>query len=406
MKKVLIISYHFPPEGGPSVQRISKFVKYMPQFGYIPIVLTTHPNSKIVDFSLLNDLPEKININRTVDFGRYIPGDLKNKILSKYFIPDKFLFWKLTAIRTGLRLIRENNIELIFSTSPPHSVHLIAREVAEKTNIPWVADFRDEWTAFPSFYKQKKQLLQQKQEYEVLQFCSHVVTVTNTCKKNFTKKIAAKKVTVIRNGFDKEDFTHIQKDFQNKTNKITITYCGRLNQLHSPDLLFRYLSDGTKADNSFGKKINVVFIGNIENKKYLNKYPELKDVVNFLPYQSHKQCIESMANSTLLLLLATKMDSTEFIPAKLYEYMFLRKPIFAIISSSGELSQLLNVYGNRYVAFENDPDAVKSMLSKIINDYENDLLKNPDDNGFVSQFSRKKLTSDLSEVFNRISGDK
>ena len=401
MKKVLIITYHFPPEGGPSVQRISKFVKYMPQFGYIPIVLTTHPNSKIADFSLLHDLPEKININRTADFGRYIPGDIKNKILSKYFIPDKFLLWKLTAIKTGIRLIRENNIELIFSTSPPHSVHLIAKIIAKRNNTPWVVDFRDEWTAFPSFFKQKKQLLQQKQEYEVLQFCSHVVTVTNTFKKNFTKKIADKKVTVIRNGFDKEDFTHIHENFQNKTNKITITYCGRLNQLHSPDLLFRYLSDKTKADNSFGKKLNVVFIGNIENKKYIKNYPELKDVVNFLPYQSHKQCIESMANSTLLLLLATNMDSTEFIPAKLYEYMFLRKPIFAIVSFPGELSQLLNVYGNRYVAFENDPDSVKSMLSKIINNYENDELKNTYNNSFINQFSRKKLTSDLSEVFNR-----
>jgi hypothetical protein len=406
MKKVLIITYHFPPEGGPSVQRISKFVKYMPQFGYIPIVLTTHPNSKIADFSLVHDLPEKININRTADFGRYIPGDIKNKILSKYFIPDKFKLWHLTAIKTGIELIKQNKIDLIFSTSPPHSVHLIAEKIAQLTNVSWVADFRDEWTAHPLFHKQKRQQLHHFLERNVLQHCNHVVTINNAIKKNLSKKIEPKKISIVRNGYDPEDFTQLAYDNQtDNNNKIKITYCGRLNQLHSPDLFFRGLVNLKKSNNKLLEKISVRIIGNIENKKYIKNFTELSETVKFFPYQPHYECIKSLYNSDILLLLATNMDSTEFLPAKLFEYIYLRKPILAIVSFPGELSQLLEEYGNSYIAFENEPGSEKKIINKILIDIKNNEQTFAQNRSFINQFDRKKLTGELSEVFNRILGE-
>ena len=402
MNKVLIITYHFTPQGGPAVQRISKFAKFWPMYGYEPFILTAHPKSKIFDPSLLNDFSENVFIKKARDYGLYIPGELRKKIFSNLFLPDKHVFWRLTAIRAGIRLIKKMGIDIIFSTSPPHSFHLVARQIAHETKLPWVADFRDEWTTYPSFYKQKNQHIHYKLEGQVLEHCTQVVTVTNISKKNFSQKLEHEKITVIPNGYDADDFTSCKKKNQTENKHIKITYCGRLNQLHSPDKFFSTLISLTKDSKKLSEELSINVIGNIENKKYIKNYPQLIDMVNFFPYQSHKKCIQSMADSTILLLLATNMASTEFIPAKLYEYIYLRKPIFAVVSFPGELSELLKEYGNSYVAFENETDSIKNKIINMKTDWEMKKNAASPKSTFIKQFDRKYLTKDLSKLFNRI----
>ena len=151
MKKILFIAYNFPPEGGPAVQRVSKFIKYLHQFDYRVIVLTSNHKYSIVDETLLKDIPEDTVVHKSLDYGNYVPGDIRNKFLKNYFVPDKQVFWKKSALKKVKEIIRNNDIDVIISTSPPHSAHLIGLEIKKKYNIPLIVDFRDEWTMNPSF---------------------------------------------------------------------------------------------------------------------------------------------------------------------------------------------------------------------------------------------------------------
>jgi hypothetical protein len=133
MKTALIITYNFPPDGGPAVQRVTKFVKYMQNYGYNAIIITSKHKKEITDSSLINDIPEGIKIFRSVDLGDYCPGELRNKLLKKLFVPDKQKFWGITALNIIDKILEKEKIDIIFSTSPPHSVHLIAKKLKNNT---------------------------------------------------------------------------------------------------------------------------------------------------------------------------------------------------------------------------------------------------------------------------------
>ena len=212
------------------------------------------------------------------------------------------------------------------------------------------------------------------------------------------------KITVIQNGFDPEDFKQIKNNKQSPPKKIIIKYCGRFNTLHSPKILFSGFSELLKNTSGIKTKLQFDIIGNIENKKHMNNFPELKDMVKFHPYQQHQECINQMSKATMLILLATNTSSTEFIPAKVYEYFALKKPIFAILSSHGELSKLLTDYSNSYIYYEDNREPLAVLIKKIIKDWEDNNLNKPVQDAFINQHSRKFQTQKLSTLFSNILG--
>jgi len=400
MKKVLIVTYHFPPDGGAAVQRVLKFVKYLLKFGYLPFVLTAKYAYKNPDITLLDEIPLNIQIFKTEDWGMKIPFEIR-KIFKKYFSPDKQSLWKYTSIKKGIDIVQKENIDLIFSTSPPHSVHLVAKEISQSTKVPWIADFRDEWTMNSLFYKTKFQDYQHELENSVLLNCSAITTITHKAKSNFKIKCDESKIHVIKNGFDPEDFKDISSS-KIRENKIVISYCGRLNKLHSPKPFFRMLKTLKSNGDIHSSFLSVNIIGSIENKKWLKNFQELDDIVQFIPYQTHKKCIEMMSQSSVLLLLATEMNITEFIPAKMFEYFYLKKAIYSIVSFPGELSNTLQQYGNSYIGYESDPDSIETSFNKLLYEGKNNNLEKPVSNEFMEQFNREILTKQLAEVFNFI----
>jgi glycosyltransferase involved in cell wall biosynthesis len=401
MMKILFVAYNFPPEGGPAVQRVAKFIKYLTRIEAKIYVLTAEKKNKIIDETFVDDIADA-QVTTTIDYGNKIRGGFK-KVFWRLFVPDKSILWKYSAIRAGTRLVKKNKIDLIISTSPPHSTHLIAEKIVEKTGVNWIADFRDEWVDNSLFSRAKNKLKQKNMEKAVLKNCDHIITVTETAKKNFANRINVDKITVIPNGFDEEDFNKITLQSTNYAKeKLVIAYAGRLNELHSPKIFFTALDQLVQSGELDAKKLSVQIIGNLENKKWLKDYPFLFSTVTFLSYMPHNALLDQLNNSDVLLLFATNMNTTEFFPAKMFEYFRFKKNILAVISSKGELWDALTNYGGSYLAIDSEIEQIKSTILNLITDYETERLKVNINEEFVARFSRKNQASLLYELCNNL----
>ena len=405
MKKVFIVTYHFPPEGGPAVQRVLKFVKYLPHYGYVPIVLSAKHPLKTVDPTLLEDIPPQAGVFRTKDWGAYIPHDVR-KIMKRMYVPDNQALWRYTATKRGIEIIAQENAQLLFSSSPPHSVHLIAQEMAHKTGLPWVADFRDEWTSDPNFQNSSSQELQKKLEEGVLNRCSALTTIQKNARDNFAQSADHEKIFVIRNGFDPDDFASIDRTPEKNPRRLTIAYSGRFTKKSSPDSFFQALDSICRQEKTLQKNIALKIIGRPGNKKWTGKYPLLKEIVDFIPYQPHKECLSLMKRSDVLLLLANNLQHSEVFPAKMYEYFYLKKPILAVVSYPGELTSLLKEYGNAYIGYDSDIKTIEDAFHRLLADWREGTLSESVSDDFVNQFNRNLQTRQLAAVFDTLIASK
>jgi len=402
MKKVLVITYHFPPEGGAGIQRVLKFVRYLPEFGYQPLILTPKHKTKLHDFSLTKEI-EGNDIYRVANLGEYIPYDLKN-IFSRYLQPDKRILWKYTAIRKAVDIVKKNDIDLIMSTSPPHSIHFIAKKIAEECQLPWVADFRDEWTTdfnfAPRKYSAKHVLLEKK----ILTSADYVTTVRNSAKKHF--HVFNDNVKLIYNGFDPNDFInlnsiHIKNIFNKK--KINVLYTGSFTPKSSPIELFDELEEIISNDVRVRQDFSLTIVGDKKsNMRRLKDYPNLFEYVNMIDYKPHRYCLKLMQESDILLLLATNEKGMDILPGKLFEYFYSKKPILAIERYESELDVLLKKYGNYYLAYEVEENSIRKAIYQIHNDWKQRQLSESQNHSFIEKFNRKYLTGKLAKIFDEL----
>ena len=277
MKKVLIISYYWPPSGGAGVQRMLKSVKYFPVFGIIPYVITVKEDQASypsIDESLSKDVPAEAKIFRTdtfEPFGIYskllgkksIPTGFSNEsnpglfqkfsrfIRGNFFIPDARRGWIKFAYEEAASIIERENIDTVFTTSPPHSAQLVGLKLKRKFGVKWIADLRDPWTDIYYYdefnhlsFARKKDL---KYENEVLTSADRIITVSKDVKRIFgskSDKIDPNKITIIPNGYDWEDFNN-KKIFPEK-NEFIITYTGTLADSYNPSVFFHSLKKVTE----------------------------------------------------------------------------------------------------------------------------------------------------------------
>ncbi len=394
MPKLLILSYHFVPEGGPAVQRIVKFVKYLPP-DFQTYVLTVKNKPTLLDNSLLADIPTVTKMYRTWDAGRWLPGAIR-RVLPRLFVPDKFALWPWTAVRKGIDLVRREKIDLVLATAPPYSVALAARSIAAATALPLVVDFRDEWTGYPLFHEKPYPDEHRRLENQVLARCSYLTTVSDKSRGNFSNRFDPAKIRVIRNGFDRQDFTHFESSDAPRPLKFCIGYAGRLNALHSPTSLFKALRE-LKQQGNLPDHIRLMFIGGTSNERYLHHFPELHGIVDFQPYQPHTECLQRLAGTDALLLLATQAHNTEIITGKVFEYFYLKKPILAVLSTAGELKHLLEAYGPACIGYENDIPSIQNAFLKLIAASHTQNYPKIADT-FVQQFDRQTQAHELAEV--------
>ncbi|MDA3861567.1 MAG: glycosyltransferase family 4 protein [Melioribacteraceae bacterium] len=428
MKKVLIITYYWPPAGGAGVQRALKFVKYLPQFGWEPIVLTVeNPDSPVDDLSLFKDIPEGTKVYRTKSLEPFelykkftgkqsdskIPIDiliskdnasLKEKIANwirlNVFIPDAKIGWKRYAVKKGLEIIANENIDLIFTTSPPQTVSLIGKTLSKRSGVKWIADFRDPWMEIVYYQNVKRNWLTTKidtsLEKKVFSKANGVVTISNDMIRLFKAKVESQKFYLIPNGFDETDFSNPSKV---KNDNFTIAYTGSISKDRVPSVLFSALD---KLINSDGiKNIRLSFAGRYcsEFMTGIEKYnlSGIADLRGFVPHSESTQILQNA--DALLLVVDDVKDNKGFLTGKLFEYMGSKQPIFAIGPIDGDAHEFIKQSNSGAMVDYRDEEGAYNLLKEM---YENWKTNSSSYTFEAEQFSRKNLTEKLAAAFEKV----
>ena len=430
MKKVLIISYYWPPCGGAGVQRWVKFAKYLPQFGWEPTVYTPeNPEMPVLDHSLEKDVENVKTLKQPIwePYSLYKKFTGQNKdtkiqtgflsekkkpaitekisvwLRGNLFIPDARKFWIKPSVGFLTKYLRDNPVDVIVSTGPPHSMHLIALGIKEKINIPWLADFRDPWTNI-DYYKDLllsgwADRLHHKLERDVLKTADKVITVSHHWS-NDLEKIRNKKVDVITNGFDENDFNlpiEIKTD-----NSFTIAHVGSLFIDRNPYLLWDAIAELCGEVSGFKKTLKLKFVGKTDYEvlDYLDKI-HLTACVEKINYLSHDEIIKIYKSSQVLLLLLSNVPNYKgHIPGKTFEYLASGRPILLVGPADGDASNIVNsTKAGKTAAFDNKRE-LKNSVKEFYLAYLDGTLKVESEN--ISQFSRKNLTRHLATVLNEM----
>ena len=424
-KKVLIITYYWPPAGGPGVQRWLKFVKYLPDFGIQPTVyIPENPTYPIVDENLVKEVSDKVLILRKKIFEPYqlasflsknktkkissgiIPNQKKQSFLDKtflwirgnLFIPDARVFWVKPSVSFLEKYILENNIDIIITSGPPHSLHLIGLELKNKLNIKWFADFRDPWTTIgyhkslrlSSFAANKHKTL----EHKVLNTADTIIVTSKTTKTEF-EAITKKPIAVITNGYDTE-----QVEGQTLDHKFSLAHIGSFLSERNPLILWESLIELVDEIPEFKTHLEIKLIGAVSQEvlETITTY-KLDFYVNNLGYVSHQQAIAHQRKSQVLLLIEINSEDTKsIIPGKLFEYMVSGRPIIAIGPENSDFAEIIqNVNTGSFFKYSE-----KLKLKSVILDFYNQFLEGKlQSNGVgLQKYSRKSLTKELVQLLN------
>lgn len=425
-KKLLIITYYFPPAGGPGVQRWLKFVKYLPEFDIQPIVyVPENPTYPIIDEGLVSQISEKVIVLKNKILEPYqlasffsknktnkissgiLPQKKKQTFLDKtflwvrgnLFIPDARVLWVKPSVAYLEKYIRENNIDTIVTSGPPHSLHLIGLELKEKLNVKWFADFRDPWTTIGyhkalrlSNYAAKKH---KKLESKVLNTADTIIVTSKTTKTEF-EAITNKPISVITNGYDVEN---VEK--QTLDTKFTLAHIGSFLSDRNPPLLWECLTELLNEIPDFKSHLQIKLIGAV-SQEVLEAVSEfnLNDYLNLLGYVSHHEAIAHQKKSQVLLLIEINSDETKsIIPGKLFEYMVSNRPIIAIGPQGSDFADIIKET-NTGVFFDYSE---KAKLKSVILDFYNQFLQGKlQSNGVgLQQYSRKNLTKQLAQLISK-----
>ncbi|WNW01963.1 glycosyltransferase family 4 protein [Tenacibaculum sp. HL-MS23] len=422
--KVLIITYYWIPAGGSGVQRWLKFVKYLRDFNIEPVVYTVdEAKYPIIDESLANDVPKDIEV---IKKGIWEPNDLLSifkkketktsagflnpnptffgKILqyvrANYFIPDARKYWVKPSVKYLEKYLTENKIDAIITTGPPHSLHLIGLHLKKKTNVKWIADFRDPWTDIDYFHQlplTKKAIKKHHQlEKEVLKNADASLVVGKTMKANY--EVFSDNIHVVTNGYDVDENTNNQTVLDSK---FSITHIGLMNADRNPKTLWKALAELTEENTDFKNDLEIKLIGKLSDDVVadLKKY-DFKNVtrINYVP---HKEVQQYQRASQVLLLAVNKVPSAKgIITGKIFEYLQAKRPILAIGPEDGDLAEILAKTNAGSIVDFNEKEQLKNTVSDLYKKYQQNSLEVSSVN--IEQYHRKELTKQLSVILKQV----
>ncbi len=424
MKKVLILAYYFPPLGMGGAQRPAKFVKYLPQFGWQPIVVTVKDVAYHAhDSELLKEIagaplhragsldpqrllaiffPKRQPARAPKSPGRFLRA--LNALAAWCFIPDSKLLWLPFAILKALSLIRQQKIDCVLTTSPPHSVHLAGIFLKKISGRPLAADFRDGWSGgnFQNEPTPIHRWLNGVLEKYVLKSADAVIAVSERLTESLRKKNgqAAEKFYTITNGFDAEDFPTPAENFNKK---FTIAYCGAVSAIAPLEGFWFGLSRFLQSHPAAREKISVKLIGQIllENLEARLRELNLMEVVECVGYLSHLEALRELRRAHLLLYPIADWASADFIPGKTFEYLAAGAPVLAL-GPAVEGVAILQRHGTLERCAHHDAAAIAQVISKYFDLQQRGLLQTKSTRG-LQQFERKTLAQRLAQILDELS---
>lgn len=442
MKKVLIISYAFPPMGLVGAYRPAKFCKFLPRFGWQPVVLTTN---KILygthDYSLLNELSHSVTIYRSRGFEPLVWWDQRGKTFLKnsledngktlqvedessvlprrsitkvrklirdiISIPDRHNFWIPFAVYTGLRVIRKEKIDVLFSTSPPVSGHLVAYILSFLTGIPLVIDLRDLWTLNPSYDLSHSTIINRAADcFLEKRVISRAKGIITTCQTNtnimriyhsFKKK---GRFYTITNGLDADDFKDLK--FPTKKNsRFTMLYLGNLYGHYNPNFLFDAVDQWFRRRPDIVSSVIIHFIGTPSKYKESVRNPNLRQVLTFSKRIAQHKAIPKLYEADLLLLIVGFNKFFKgIIPAKLFEYVATGLPILAFLPP-GEAQQIIIKYQRGIALTCPDIERTCNFLDTQYHKWQASGPNRQPEFFLPPEFDRRKHAEKLAEILNK-----
>jgi hypothetical protein len=432
MKKVLIISYYFPPSGGPGVQRVLKFVKFLPEFGWEPIVLTVdNGDFPARDESLLQEIPPGTKVIRTKIFEPYrlyrrltgkpssAPVDVENIplrsgsrsfteslaafIRETFFIPDARIGWYPYAVPAALDIIRKENVEALYSSSPPYTSAIIARDLHRKTKLPWIAGFRDPWIGFISSPDRWAfpRMIDKNFERTVYKEATLLECAWRGIVSDFQSKypeVNGVKCLHLPNGFDPDDYPKMDEV---RNAKFTVTYTGSMYGRRNPGTFLQAVDELARERTIDPGRIRLKFIGRFGAEvKAMIDASTIRESIEVIPYIPHHESIKELLRADCLLLIVDESkESSEIVPGKIFEYIGAKRPIIAL-AEEGAIAEIVRDTNSGVVVHNHDIGGIKKAF---IEHYENFLYHKkkfePIDEK-IRQYERKEVTRRLAGLLD------
>ncbi len=434
MKTVLIVSYYFPPSGGPGVQRVLKFTQYLREFGWQPVVLTVKDaDYPARDESLLAKIPDSVPVYRTRIFEPYsfyrrltgkppgtpvdvntIPKPGEKRSLSErvaetirgtFFIPDARRGWYRYAVRDGLEIIRKHHVAAIYSSSPPYTCSLIARALKRKTGVPWIAGFRDPWRGFLSTPKRwwLPDGIDRSYERSTYVECDRMEVAWRGILKDFASKypdVDASKVHYLPNGFDSADFPSVEVVDHNT---FTITYTGSMYGKRNPEQFLEAVASLVHRGDLPRDAFTLQFIGRFGAEvRAMFEHPILQRNITVREYLPHSESVRHLFQSDALLMIVDDfIGNDEIVPGKVFEYIGSGKPIITI-APEGAVAEVIRETGSGLVASARDVDRIADIVLNFYNAWKEKRPAIQQDRDAIKRYERKEITRQLASLLDEV----
>jgi len=446
VKNVLVIAYFFPPCSASGTYRTLRFVKYLPKFGWDPVILTVKPTVYCehlpvfpVDASLMQQISVGCTIFRTATLDclgfllrlrRLLAlrprtpelqekraansstvsrwQKLKDCITGSLNTPDPQVGWLLPAVWAGIVNVRKLEVSVVYSTGKPWTAHLIGYCIHRLTGIPWIADFRDPWTQNPwrNIKSKMRQKLEASMEHAVVSHANIVIANTALLREDFVQRypfLNPSKFLTITNGFDPDD-RGLSETIPDNRQTFTLTHVGSLCDTRDPTNLLLAIEQ-LIMDESISKDcLRVNLIGAMETSltEFFSRHPVLHYVVNLVPQVPHQEALQYMASSDVLLLIQPK--TTTQIPAKLFEYIQAGKPILALTPRDGATGQLVLSDRVGRVVEPDDIESIKQEVRSLCKMHLRQKLSEEFPTSHHHKYNAIHLTQRLAESLDNIAG--
>lgn len=415
MKRVLMVAYHFPPLAGSSgIQRTLRFVQHLPKFGWEPLVLTANRRAyERTSDDLMAEIPGNIVVRRAfaVDTARHL--SIAGRYIGAMARPDRWVSWKFAAVREGMRMIREFRPQVIWSTYPIATAHLIGAELQKRSKLPWIADFRDPMAqeGYPSDPLVRESY--QEIERNALQGARYSIFTTPGAARLYQRRYpnAENRIVVIENGYDEESFASLAiarlRDAREFRKPVTILHSGIVYpEERDPTQLFEALSrlkdGGAIKDGDFVIRFRAAVHENLLSD-LANRYG-VSEFIEICPPISYKEALSEMVSSDALLVMQAA-NCNEQIPAKIYEYLRAGRPILTLTDPAGDTASVMRSAGMNDIRSLDSASEIANGLSDFLSAIRDSSASLPNAN-IVSNASRERRTADLVQFLEstQISG--
>lgn len=418
-KRVLLVAFHFPPDGGSGMQRTLKFARYLPELGWDVEVLTVRESTyDVFDHSMLEQVPKQVAVHRTFCLHPVKHLSIAGRYPGIFDFLDRFAYWFPFGVWRGWRLLRQRRFDVIYSTSPTRTAHLIAGALARWTGIPWACDFRDPWldpVTEERLGRTRGGRIRLRflhwLERNILRGANRVIANTAQAGRDIAQchpELDPIRIAVLPNGYDEEDFTGITSDAKAAPSEcLVLLHSGEVYpEIRDPRPLIEAAQSLVASGKLGAAEVQFRFIGAgfvLETGEFPAwlKERSLERMVSLEPRMAHRECVAAMLSADALLLMQSTRSTNRQVPAKFYEYLRTGRPVLTMAPADSATAQIARDCGAGWEVEAGDPEGLRAALLEMIELHRACQLNSKCQH--CEKFERRQLTVRFAEILEQCS---